>query len=75
MTVYRTGHIKRNPETGHVAMRTSFDENEPLIADKAWLGATQSRGPFFAKTETVEEWEDIYVPPAEEGSGEQAPAQ
>lgn len=66
MTVYKAGHVKRDPATGHVVMRTIFSEEEPLTADKAWLGVTQGRGPFFTKTEDVEGWEDLFVPPADE---------
>lgn len=59
MTTYQAGHVKRDPETGRVAVRTILSDSE-----KAWLGSTTYRGSFFANTETVADWDDLYVPPA-----------
>jgi hypothetical protein len=60
---YQTGHVKRDPETGAIGIRTIWPEDDPLIADKAWACTTVNRGPFFAATVTVESWDDIYTPP------------
>lgn len=57
------GHVKRDPATGHVAIRTMFPENQSeQLANMAWLIATPNIGARHAKSETVESWEDLYVP-------------
>ena len=63
MTAYKTGHVKRDPETGRIAVRTIFSDTDPNIRERAWLGSTTYRGSFFANTETVDGWEDLYIPP------------
>lgn len=58
MTEYQTGHIRRNQETGEVALRTIFP------SQMAWLIGTINTGARNGKTEEVEGmgWEDVYVP-------------
>jgi hypothetical protein len=65
MSDYRQDHVKRDPETGAVAVRTIFPEEPPLDA-QAWLIATVNRGAHFAKTSEVEAWDDLYEPPPAE---------
>lgn len=66
---YYPGHVKRDPETGRIAIRTIFSDTDPDIRERAWLGSTTYRGSFFANPEMVEGWDDLYVPdpPAEPG--------
>ncbi|MEZ0355499.1 hypothetical protein [Mycobacterium sp. SA01] len=62
MTTYTTGHIKRNPDDGTVAVRTVFSEDDPFTAGQAWLAATTSRGAHVFPTSVVQDWDDIYTP-------------
>jgi hypothetical protein len=59
---YLAGHVKRDPETGSVAIRTINSDTDPFIRERAWLGSTTYRGSFFATTETVAAWDDLFVP-------------
>ena len=57
------GHVKRNPETGDIAIRTIFPEDStPQLANMAWLVATANIGARHVKSDEVEEWDDLYVP-------------
>ena len=61
------GHIKRNPETGDVAIRTIFPEDSsPQLANMAWLVATPNVGARHCKSADVEDWADLYIPPGDE---------
>lgn len=60
---YQSGHVKRNPETGEVAIRTGFDESISELANLAWLGATIGGGPRHHTTSEVTGWDDLYYPP------------
>lgn len=66
MTVYREGHVRHNPETKEVAVRTTFSEDNPQFARLAWLVATTVMGARNAFTADVEGegWVDLWVPPA-----------
>lgn len=63
MPNYHQYHVKRNPGTGEVALRTTFDESIPQLAAMAWLVSTPSIGARNATTSEVEEWDDLYEPP------------
>lgn len=63
---YATGHVKRDPDTGAIAVRTVYDENVPQLARRAWQIATPNIGSRGGFTADVEGWDDLYVP--EEGS-------
>ena len=65
---YQTGHIKRNVDTGEVATRTSFADDNTISAGIAWLIATPNLGARNARTSEVESWDDVYVPESESGS-------
>lgn len=60
---YKTGHIKHNPATGEVAVRTIFHPD--LFPDLVWLVATTSSGGKNANVDYVEGWDDLYTPPEE----------
>lgn len=60
------GHIKRDPATGAVAIRTAFDESNPQLAHLAWLVATVNVGPRSATSAEVDGWDDLYTPDANE---------
>lgn len=61
---YSAGHVKRDPVTGEVAIRTGFDDSSPELANLAWLGATVSGGPRHHTTAEVTNWQDLYFPQA-----------
>lgn len=63
---YLAGHVKRDPETGAVAIRTVYDETIPQLARKAWQVATPNIGGLSRFTADVEDWDDLYIP--QEGS-------
>jgi len=63
--VYETGHIRRNTETGEVALRTIFPEDQgPQMANMAWLIATKNVGARNCPTTEVEQtgWVDLFAP-------------
>lgn len=60
---YATGHIKRNSDTGEVALRTIFPEEVP---ESLWLVSTVNKGPYMTSTDKVEGWIDLYTPPTAE---------
>lgn len=65
MSVYLQGHIRRNPGTGEVAIRTMFAEVEgSALANLAWIVSSATNGARHTKTSEVEEagWEDFWVP-------------
>lgn len=64
--MYVTGHVKRDPATGTIAVRTIHDETMPQLARRAWQIATTNVGGRGAFTAEVEDWDDIYIP---EGDG------
>lgn len=60
---YNQGHVKRDPDSGSVAIRTQFDDSVPELAAMAWLVATVNVGARHAKTEDVDAWDDLYTAP------------
>ena len=65
---YHPGHVKRNPATNEVALRTGFSEDTPQMAALAWCVATPAQGARTAATADVASWEDLYVAPPPEGA-------
>lgn len=64
---YETGHVKHNPDTGEVALRTIFPTDQgPQLAGMAWLVATKNIGARNASNADVADWDDLYEPPVEE---------
>lgn len=67
MSAYRKNHVKHNPDTGEVAVRTAFDDEDPATADRAWTlsGGDRPAGTGRAATATVEvaPWYDLIIPP------------
>ena len=59
---YQPGHVKRNPETQEIALRTTFDE--AILPQLAWLVSTLTWGARNVHTADVEAWEDLFVPEA-----------
>jgi hypothetical protein len=59
---FAAGHVKRNPTTGEVAVRTHFSDDTPEVAHMAWLVATLNIGARTARTSDVQAWEDLYIP-------------
>jgi hypothetical protein len=62
---YATGHVKRNTETGAVAVRTVFPDDDASFLNMAWLVATVGVGAINSPTSSVEAWEDLFVPAAD----------
>ena len=59
------GSVKRDPDTGAIAVRTHFDEANPQLAPMAWLVSTIALGPRHAPSTEVADWDTLYTPPAE----------
>lgn len=69
MTVYLTGHVKRDPLTGTTATRTVFPEANPALTSRAWALSSPRPpkvGPGWAGTAEVDSWDDLYTPPEDE---------
>lgn len=66
MSEYAEGHVKRNPETGAVALRTHFADNADF-ANMTWLVSSTIHGPSNVGTAAVDAWDDLFVPPAVDG--------
>lgn len=63
MTVYSTGHVKRDPVTGVVAVRTRLPEDDPQLAVMAWRVASDGRvGSRHTSTAEVDGWDDLFNP-------------
>lgn len=60
--MYSVGHVKRNPETGAIAVRTIHDETVPQLARRAWQIASTTVGSRGAFTSEVEDWDDLFIP-------------
>ena len=62
---YRAGHVKHNPDTNEVALRTIFEDDlsNPQMARLAWLISNPTIGARNAFTTDVEAWADLFVPP------------
>lgn len=60
--MYREGHIKHDPITNSVAIRTIFPEDQPAYADSAWIVTGTKKGASCAPTSVVESWNDLYSP-------------
>lgn len=59
MTNYQTGHIKYEPETRQVAIRSIHDNSS-----MRWVVATSSAGARSATDDEIAAWADLYTPPA-----------
>lgn len=59
---YLAGHVKRNPETGAVAVRTSYPDDRPEFDRFQWQVATVNTGPRSVPTSDVEAWDDLFIP-------------
>ena len=60
MSDYQTGHVKHEPSTNQVAIRTIHDD--PTMQ---WSVGTATAGSRHVATADVETWADLYTPPAE----------
>lgn len=62
--VYAEGHVKRNPESGEVAVRTMFPVGEnPQEQLMEWWCMSITNAPRSTWTIEVDGWENLYVPP------------
>ena len=60
---YPEGTALRNPQTGAVAIRTIFPEDQgPNLANMAWLVATTSQGGLNVPTSSVQTWDVLFAP-------------
>jgi hypothetical protein len=65
MSDYLEGHVKRDPVSGAVAIRTNQPEVNPpgsFGIIQAWLSATQYSGAHYLGTEVVDSWDDLFTP-------------
>lgn len=65
MSDYLEGHVKRDPATGAVAIRTNQPEVNPpgsFAIVQAWLAATTYTGAHYLGTEFVDSWDDLFTP-------------
>ena len=63
--MYVAGHVKRDPQTGAVAIRTVYDyEESPQLEKMAWQIATPNIGGRNGFPADVEDWDDLYIPEA-----------
>lgn len=62
MSEYVAGHVKRNPETGEVAVRTVFPTDNPRLARLEWVIASTNIGARNAYGDEVAGWDDLFVP-------------
>lgn len=60
---YKAGHIKRDPVTGHVGIRTVLQANQPATQQYAWSVSAHDVGSRNLSDADVADWEDLYVPP------------
>lgn len=58
---HETGHVKHDPKTGAVAIRTVFDPAQ--FHNMAWLIATTGMGAQNASDADVDGWDDLFTPP------------
>jgi hypothetical protein len=56
------GHIKRDPVSGAVAIRTMFDDTVPELADHAWGSFSTTGAAKLLTTDQVSGWDDVYEP-------------
>lgn len=63
MSDYATGHVKRDPASGSVAVRTHFPDNADFVS-MTWLVSHVAHGPQNVATSAVEGWDDLFVPQA-----------
>lgn len=70
MAEYLPGHVKRDPDTGEVAIRTVFPEDD--FPNQAWLVATSNVGARNEPTSDVEGWDDLFTPPPDEPADQPA---
>ena len=66
VTYYLTNDVKRDPETGQIALRTIFSEETQQPGTGApgylnWLIATPNRGALNAFPADVASWEDLFL--------------
>ena len=55
------GHVKHNPATNEVAIRTAFDETQ--FPGMVWLVSSTNMGARNARQDEVDAWADLYTPP------------
>lgn len=53
------GHVKRNPSTGDVAVRTAFPEDD--YPDMAWTVVTSRSGATTKPSSYVDGWDDLFA--------------
>lgn len=60
---YQANHVKRDPVTGDVAIRTVFPLSDiPQRALMEWLIASATTGPRHVASAEVQNWDDLFTP-------------
>ena len=55
------GHIKHNPATFEVAVRTTFQATNDKLAQMLWLKSSPSQGAKYVGDDYVEGWLDLWT--------------
>lgn len=63
---FTTGHVKRNPANGDVALRTRYQPTNDKLANMLWLTASAVTGVKYVGDDVVAGWDDLFIP--EDGS-------
>lgn len=66
MPDYVEGHVKRDPASGSVAIRTNQPVDAPpgaFTKAMGWLAVSTYAGANYVGQEVVEAWDDLFVPP------------
>lgn len=60
MDQYKVGHVKRDPETNSVAVRSIFHHD--LFPAMYWLVASVGSGGNYVAADHCNDWDDLYTP-------------
>lgn len=56
------GHVKRNPSTGDVALRTRYEPTNDKLAAMLWLVSSPVTGVKYVGDDFVDGWDDLFTP-------------
>lgn len=59
---FATGHVKRNPSTGDVALRTRYQPTNEKLESMLWLVSSSVTGVKYVGDDVVAAWDDLYTP-------------
>lgn len=56
------GHVKRDPVTGSVGIRTFYQPTNPKLEQMLWLVLSTTQGVKYVGEAFIEGWDDLYIP-------------